>query len=57
MVLDGNTAISFPEETTIQLVDSTRVPRKAPLTRWKTIHEIFNAFRGVSAHSGTMMYT
>ena len=56
-LFDGNTALSFPEETSIQLVNSIKNPKKAPLTRWKNMRELCDALRGVSTHSSTMMYT
>ena len=52
----GDTMLSFPEETTVQLVNTVKKPTKIPSTRWKNIRELCDALRGVSTHSNTMMY-
>ena len=56
-LFDGDTTLALPEETTVQLVNSIKKPRRIPLVRWRTIRELCDALRGVSIHSNTMMYT
>ena len=55
-LFDGDTALSFPEETSIQLVNTVKKPKRIPSTRWKNMRELCDALRGVSTHSNTMMY-
>ena len=55
-LFDGNTTFSFHEETSIQLVNTVKKPKRIPSTRWKNIRELCNALQGVSTHSNTMMY-
>ena len=45
-LFDGDTFLSFAEETTVQLVTSSKKPRRIPLVRWKTILDLSNALRG-----------
>ena len=45
-LFDGDTFISFAEETTVQLTCSLKKPRRIPLVRWKTILELSNALQG-----------
>ena len=52
----GDTTLSFPEETLVQLVNSVKKPKRIPSPRWKNIRELCDALRGVSTHSNNMMY-
>ena len=54
-LFDGDTYIAFAEETTVQLVSSSKKPRRIPLVRWKTILELCNALR--DKVEKPMMYT
>ena len=56
-LFDGNTTLSFPEETSVQLVNTVKKPKRIPTLRWKNMRELCDALRGVSNHASTMMYT
>ena len=53
----GSTTFSCPDETTIQLINTVKKPKKLPVLRWKNILELCEELRGVSNHQSTMMYT
>ena len=55
-LFDGDTFISFAEETTVQLVTSSKKPRRIPLVRWKTILDLSNALRGKMGEEKSIMY-
>ena len=55
-LFDRNTFLSFEEETSVQLVNTTKKPKRTPSPRWKNIQELCDALRGVSTHSNNMMY-
>ena len=55
-LFDGNTTLSFPEETYVQLVNTVKKPKKTPSLRWKSILELCKELRGISDHKSTMMY-
>ena len=54
-LFEGDTHISFAEETTVQLVSSFKKPRRIPLVRWKTIPELCNTM-GVKVGEKNIMY-
>ena len=55
-LFDGNTSLSFEEETSVQLVNTVKKPKKIPSPRWKNIRELCDALRGVSINHGNTMY-
>ena len=53
-LFDGDTFLSFAEETIVQLVCSSKKPRRIPLVRWKTILDLSDALRGKMGEKNIM---
>ena len=53
----GNTSLSFPEETIVNLVTTIKKPNKLPILRWKNIRELCKDLRETLDLPNNMMYT
>ena len=46
----GSTTFSCPDDTTIELINTIKKPKKLPIVRWKNIRELSEELRAVSSH-------